>query len=334
MYAFFDLIIDSVVPLPELGNAVPENEDLQRVSFSIWDGALCWDPDTDWHEYSENADGVTTIAYGRNGSDYLLRFPGVADFRANLQQSSIHCSPDPGVALSTVRHLLQDQVLPRFVGQSGRLIVHASAVAHRSQAIMFIGRSGWRKSTLAAFFADGTQRQFSDDVVLLQMEHKSRARAVTSYQGMRLWPDAVRALFDREPRSEVVAHYSDKKRLFLPEVAHAGETSLPLRAMFVLYDPANEESRDIIIRPLHGVDAIMALVRRTFMLDPHEMGPVQKIFKCAGDVVRTAAPLSWLGYPRVHEELARVKTAVLEFTDSQRFVPGTAPQGAQRETAP
>lgn len=69
----------------------------------------------------------------------------------------------------TVRTYLLGLILSTALRQRGLLVLHASCVAKNGRAIVFIGDSGWGKSTLAKLFEQRGYQLFSDDVTAIEV---------------------------------------------------------------------------------------------------------------------------------------------------------------------
>ena len=155
MYRIFNIQLDSELPLPELSEVA--SSDTLTITFSVTDSPLVDGGAANWfhHWYDESGEAEVTISAARHGEQTLLRFHDLADFLLDFEQLCIWCHPLTDTPIETTRHLLIDQVVPRFIGQMGNLVVHASAVVLENGAcIAFLGKSGWGKSTLRPAFIE------------------------------------------------------------------------------------------------------------------------------------------------------------------------------------
>ena len=62
-------------------------------------------------------------------------------------------------------HFLADQVVPRAIAHSGKLVRHAAAVRTGDEAILLLGASGLGKSTLSASFQSAGHCLIGDDAI-------------------------------------------------------------------------------------------------------------------------------------------------------------------------
>ena len=115
-----------------------------------------------FHQWSF-PDGTVWTQFFRAGSEYLLRFPQLADFLVSAGGDTVTCYPVPGVTSDTVEHLYHNQVLPLALSKQELTTFHASAIVANGKAMAFIGESGRGKSTLAASFATRGYHVLTDD---------------------------------------------------------------------------------------------------------------------------------------------------------------------------
>ncbi|MCP3929981.1 MAG: hypothetical protein GY705_12880 [Bacteroidetes bacterium] len=265
-YYFFDFVIKSNTPLPELQES-PYSPPL--FSFSLCTTPIQKKPKWIHHWYLPN--GEISISFAREADRFYLRFPNLADFIFDKKASHITGNASPEIPIETVRHLLLDQVLPRIVSHLGRPAIHACGVHINNFALLFLGETGWGKSTLGAYFDQQGNRLLSDDCLLLE-EKNGQVVALPSYASMRLMPDSYDQLIPDQKKnmgSSNVAHYSSKKRIVIksPENLEPAE-GIPLEHIFILNDPFEcEPGEKITIKPLQGALAAIELVKNSFHLD-------------------------------------------------------------------
>ena len=301
-YSFFDFSIASDIPLPEL----PGIEDASPSYIVRLESEPLVPPDLSWDRQWRLPSGALQLSVARRGAAHFLRFPGLADFLVDEGGGLIRCGPDPAAPLHMVRHLILDQVLPRIVFHSGRLVVHASAVADEQGVVVFLGQPGSGKSTLAASFHQRGFGLLTDDCLLLE-ESDGWFRGIPAYPGVRLWADSAEALL---PEVEVQDGDGDqgwKKRL---RTAAPPDQSPPVRALFVLGTPEEMEvAQAVSVEPVKGAAALTELIRHGFPLDTSDHRSVEEQFVESGAVLR-AMPLFRLTYPRGHDWLPEVREAI------------------------
>ena len=315
MYRVFDLVLQSELWLPdELGSSA-EKADLL---IHVCPDAAFDEYRFEWFHEWKSPDGGTMIAAAKFEDEYLLRFPGLADFHLSPSKSAIRVLPAGGVDESTLAHLLLDQVIPRWQSHRGHLVVHASSVELPSGVIVgFLGSSGSGKSTLASsFFASGA-RMVSDDCLMLELQNKV-VYAVPPYSGLRLWEDSRNRLFPSKTGFETMAHYTSKQQMILQTGGVDGSVfSLPLKALFLL-DRAEEPlvAGNINIEPeSSGSFAAAALIESVFALDLSSGAEVQRNFQHVGEIFSGSLQIFRLSYPRDYGLLPRVREAIHTVVD-------------------
>jgi hypothetical protein len=128
--------------------------------------------------------------------------------------------------------------------------------------------------------------------------------------GVRLWPESVAALFEREPELQPLAHYTDKKRFVFQQDTAAD--SLFMKAAFVLTRPDDSQLDDSIrITALSTGDALLEAVKHTFQLDVTDRVRLGQAFR-RYEWLAQSVPFFRLSYPRDHALLPDVQAAVLD----------------------
>ncbi len=312
-YYFFDFVIKSEVPLPELLESPPVTP---LYSFSLSTFQLKKEPQWLHHWYLPN--GEISISSTKDDGKHILRFPHLADFTHKKSTSHIVCHSHPGIPEETLRHLLLDQVLPRIVSQSGRQAIHASGVQIDDFALLFLGETGWGKSTMGAYFNQKGHVLLSDDCLLLERRHDT-VYTLPSYASMRLLPDSYSSLnlgSSKEQPSSRVAHYSTKQRIVNNEARKiTQQTPVPLSTILILNDPNNAHPEEnITISPLTGALAAIELVKHTFHLDITDTKFIGKQLITLTQLCNSPnLSLFTIEYPRDHNMLPQVYSHILSF---------------------
>jgi hypothetical protein len=202
--------------------------------------------------------------------------------------------------------LLVDQVLPRFLAHRGQLLVHASAVTMAGHNALFLGPSGWGKSTLAGLLRDHGHSVHSDDCVQLRLAN-GRFHALPTYPSLRLYQDSLDALFPGTTPTSPVASYTEKRRVALDHPAFDA-AGVPVHALYVLNDPANA-SECARIESLRPSQACQALIAHSFRLDLADRdGNAAHFARCAD--LANGVPAFGLDYPRDYTHSAALVEAI------------------------
>jgi energy-coupling factor transporter ATP-binding protein EcfA2 len=298
------MILASSRRLPEL-TSIPR----QRVTFHLkWTRARVNTRSCTWIHCWTAPDGGAWLTIGRETGGYVFRFRRFADFHWAPGQRVLTCHIRPRTQMSTVRHLLLDQVLPAISSGEHGSGLHASAVVVGGEAVAFAGKTGLGKSTLAASFAAAGFPALTDDCLIVK-ENGDQFVAVPAYASLRLWNDSADALGGALGRRHRVAAYSQKIRVngSTSKIPFRGDPA-PLRCVYLLDTRAAR--RDVLIEPLSERDAFIALVRLAFRLDPYDRVQLAREMDRLARLSRTVS-VRLLRVPRRLENLSSVHAAVL-----------------------
>jgi hypothetical protein len=305
LYRYANVAVESSVELPELPHAGPGPALHPGPRIDGPAPARIVAP-ADGHQDFPDPTGATALTTSWHGDAVRVRFPGLADFEASAD-GRVTWQAAPASSAETIRHLLLDQVLPRLLARRGALVLHGALVdVEGLGSLLFLGDSGRGKSTLSAAFERAGQAVLTDDCVLVEPDARGPL-AFASYPGFRLWPDSVEELFGAAERaSPRMAHYSEKRRLGRapPAAAPPGRRVV---AAYVLDPPGS--AAGVVVAPLAGSDACMALLRNAFQFHTGDMPAVRGLLACA-DRVASTLPVHVLRYPRDYGVLPAVVEAV------------------------
>lgn len=258
-------------------------------------------------------DGTVWTRFYRIGNVYLLRFPNLADFTVTADGRKIAVYPMPAVSAQTIEHLHLNQVLPLALSRQFKLVLHASAIEIESFAVAFMGVSGQGKSTLAASFATRGHRFLTDDG--LQLEKGTDGYLIQpSHPSIRLWDDSRLALMPETAHVAPPVDFTPKSRFLADdEVAYCAVTR-PLRCIYFL---GEGDTDTVAIEPVSGRDAMIELVRHSFLLDVEARDMLMHHFGQLTELAR--APMFFrLDYPRRYDLLPQVREAVIRHATRPR----------------
>ena len=199
----------SLLPLQRSNEAVGSNIEVSELPRTNIDQCV-WD-----HHWTDDDEVVLSLA--RQGDDYLLRFPDLADFLLQPTASRITVvQRGDDTDDASLEHLLIDQVLPRYLAHEGLLSLHASMLTVGGRCVLILGNSGAGKSTLAGFLAAHGHGLLSDDCSIVELDG-ARTLATPNYPSQRLLPDSIEALHPQGYAGlRPMAHYSDQQRVAAP----------------------------------------------------------------------------------------------------------------------
>jgi hypothetical protein len=163
--------------------------------------------------------------------------------------------------------------------------LHASAVAIDDEAVLFLGGSGWGKSTMAAALHAQGHSLVTDDVAVLRVD-ENHPMVFPSFPQLKLWPEALVSLED-DPEKLPRWNPNFEKRV-RPATHGFSSAPLPVKRIYVL-----DEGDDLEILPLRPQEALVELARHTYGSDyalqtTMEVGSPSHFFKCAGVVSNVA----------------------------------------------
>jgi hypothetical protein len=251
-------------------------------------------------------DGTLWTCFYRIGDGYLLRFPALADFTVSADGLNVTTYPAAGVSDQTIEHLFLNQVLPLALSRQFKLVLHASAVEIENFAVAFLGVSGRGKSTLAASFSTSGHRFLTDDG--LQLEKGPGGYLIQpSHPSIRLWDDSRQALMPETAQAAPPVDFTPKSRFLADdEVAYCDEAR-PLRRLYFL---GEGDTDTVSIEPVSGRDAMIELVRHSFLLDIEAREMLMHHFGQLSELARI--PMFFrLDYPRRYEWLPQVRDVVI-----------------------
>ena len=185
----------------------------------------------------------------------------------------VFIEPLEGTSASSWRLPLLGSILALLLEARGLFALHAGAVEMKDSsgepvAITFAGDKGQGKSTLGAALSLAGFPLFCDDVLALQTGADTRdPLALVGFGGMKLVPDAVRALLNQSPEDlppvapELVREHGFDKRHFLAPLASEPR---PLRHVFLLasHDEAGRE--EVELRALSPQESLALLLPHSF----------------------------------------------------------------------
>lgn len=251
-------------------------------------------------------DGTVWTLFFRNGPDYLLRFPELADFDVSADGREVHSYPAPGIQEDTVEHLYLNQVLPLALSLQGKLVFHAGAVDTPAGAVAFMGESGRGKSTLTASFAGSGFRFLTDDGLLLEKSDRGYL-AQPSHPSIRLWDDSRAALVAANATLAPPVSFTPKARILSDDALAFCEEARPLVRVYFLGDGS---ASDVSIESMKPSEALMGLVNHSFLLDIEARDVIARHFDELTQMVER--PMYYrLDYPRHYDVLTRVREAIL-----------------------
>jgi hypothetical protein len=223
--------------------------------------------------------GNIYLSFRRLAGGYSLQFNRLAEFEVSGDLRRVKCAPAPGVAARSIRHLFLDTVMPLVLSGAAKTVLHASAVEHGGEAILFVGASGRGKSTLASVLAVDHRTVLADDAVIIEAD-AGRFDARPTYQSLRLRADSARALLARRRRIDAV-----RDSVVAGRFVERGQ--LPIKRIYFVERGQRRRRSPVAIEPIAGIRAVLRLVEHTFNLDvacrnglEHQFEMLTRIAEC------------------------------------------------------
>lgn len=237
---------------------------------------------------------------------YLLRFPELADFKIDTQNSKVTCWPAPNAAIATIKQLYLNQVVPLVQSHSSKLVFHGSAIVFEDLAIAFVGVSGRGKSTLAASFSSNGYPFLTEDGLLIK-QIGDTYHVAPSHASIRLWDDSQLAILGEAAVSEVPLDYTTKLRFPANDNMLHHQKLSKLHRIYFLSDV---DCSQVKFTKLSHQRALVELIQNSFLLDIED----KKMLATHFDQLSKMSSLGifyQIDYPRDFTELANVRQTIL-----------------------
>ncbi len=294
VYQVSGLSVDSEVPLPGLLN-VESARGPTDVAIRFGDVPLALDDAA-----------LTGPTWAIDGEKFLLRIPGVARFLL-LGGRSIVCEPEPHMPRDDVAIFLLGTVLGILLHQRGQVVLHASAVAVNGKAVLFCGKSGAGKSTMAAALGQGGQPCVADDLCRITLRGDGEPIVHSDGRQLKLWAQTIDQL-QLAPRSRVRVRRELEK--YYVEHGGAVEAPLPIAAVYALREARPPHAAGIQrMSVLDGANAVRRHAYRGVLVE--RMRQREQYFRVAtavarsGNVYHLTRPLAFAELPQSIANLRR-----------------------------
>lgn len=278
-YQVHGFTIHSEIECPELAPERNDNPDV-RVCF----GSLSHIPLDEERQGTNNFTGEGTM---------LLNIRGVARFSVRNGEEIV-IDPCPEAEESLLRLFLLGTAFGCILHQRRLLPLHANAILHNGEAVLFLGHSGMGKSTLAAAMKGRGYKVLADDVCAVKVQPGEEPLVYPGIPQIKLWKETVEYLG---------GDLNSMKRLFREEEKYAlpvhdlyYDKPLRIKCIYILHVYAGKELRILDLNPLEKVHAIKNYTYRKGMVV--KMGIVTGNLDMCGSLARSA-PLRIILRPNV-----------------------------------
>jgi len=291
-YTAYGLGIRSALPLPSLS---PREED-GPCDIVIRFGALRSSASSLLERCIPSTVRPNLRRYHEKGRAYLVYEEGITILIESGRVAVVEAAPD--VREAEIQFYILADVLPILLHQRGLFLLHGSAVGIGGSGVLFLGGSGWGKSTLVAALYRRGHVLITDDVAALTWNGSDRTNILPAFPRLKLWPEALIALGERPDPLPKLHPEIEKRTQAVDRFASEG---LPVTQIYVL-----AEGDETAITPLMGQEAFIALTTHSFMLRilAETEGTVAHFRQCEAVAART--PLFRLTRPRTFAALPDV----------------------------
>lgn len=298
-YKVHHLTVASSLDLPELVSTEP-----QPAGVRITEGTVpCHLPGHNPTKNGQLYDGE--ILCEIQDDTILLLFKCIG--RILIQGSnSMVVQRDPTTDATTMRTYILGTGLGFLLLKQGIFPFHGSTIITPYGAVMFVGLSGWGKSTTAAKFVKQGHTLLTDDVCVVRYL-EGIPYAYPSSHRMKLWSDSIEVLgYDPVGFTDIMPGW-EKKQVYLKH--QLAVASHPLRAIYQLW-PDDVDRVELL--PLKGHEKLAALAENTFRVEGIKLLSLEKEqFEFCGAIARVV-PIKRLSRPVASFDIDTLYSIVME----------------------
>lgn len=267
-----------------------------RLDVQVWLGLMPpWlnemadAPAQEWYispYQDEHGEPILTVWELAEGAYFRLLYSDGIEFIVDVGGTQTWATwPDTATLEDTATYLL-GPVLGFMLRLRGVTCLHASAITVGNQAIALLGPTGSGKSTTAAAFAGLGYPVLSGDVVALS-DLGDAFLVQPGYPRLRLWPEAVNALYGSEDALPRITPTWDKRYLDLTENGFRfHQQPLPLAAIYIL-DERSTDPAAPFVDGICGSDSLMTLIANTYATYLLDKAMRAQEFELVGRLVNT-----------------------------------------------
>jgi hypothetical protein len=238
-----------------------------------------------------------------------VRWDGIGEFLVSADGSTIECRRSEGAAAESFQIYLLGQVLSFALVRRGFEPLHATAVVIDGEAVVFLGESGFGKSTLAACFLEAGHQMLTDDLLVL----RERAGRILAHPGpprIKLFPKPARTFLGDATVGTPMNAGTPKLVLPLEGWQSCADT-VPVRTIYALASPRSVSRIERIrIERLSPRAAFIELTKNTFNYRVLDTDRLQRQFTETASLV-AAAHVKKVFYARALSLLPAVRDAIL-----------------------
>lgn len=258
-------------------------------------------------EFREGVDADASWFVGRRSAgNFFMRWRGIADFTVRSDGLEINVDIAGQTPWSVVQAYLLNQVLSMALLGQGRDSLHGVACECKGRAFLFVGNSGFGKSTLLTHLLSRGARFLSDDLLVLQ----SIGGALNVHRGLpriKAYEDTVGSSQLKFKNRTCLSPFTEKYIYEILDNMISPFPSVPVERIYVIEEvPAPE----IQMCQIHGAEKFAALASNVFnsleVEDVRRTTSLKSVSEwCSLPVVKLAYPREWGALDRLVSELVR-----------------------------
>lgn len=216
--------------------------------------------------------GLNEVSNSPNDVIYLLDNEPL--FRVKSGKK-ILVNPHTHINKVYLRNLILGPGLGTILRQRGCLVLHASAVNINGGAVVFLGRGGEGKSTIAAAMNSKGYEFITDDILIFKFNDHEKPYAIPSFPRVKLWYDVIEYV-TKETDSVVKIHPQIEKYSYSVKSSFS-LNPIPLKIIYYI-----EQSDENDITTLKSQEALIKLIKSSFDLNLFgNAGKSQNLLQCA-----------------------------------------------------
>jgi hypothetical protein len=235
-YVVYGLGVHSELPLPELRAAQTEPDMVIRLGID----------DSEPSATGRGEKRIQTSRFETPVGTFVVHSDG-----------RIWVDPASGVEDRELRSFLLERVVGEVLRTRGRCLLHGSAVMIEDSGVIFSGRSGLGKSTLAACLQARGHGILADDMVVLDVDQEREPLVYPGMPQLFLLPDSIACLGNTSADSPPVRSKLDKHVYIAGH--RVSQDPVPLLRIYVL-----AEGPRLRIEPLPPNEAFLELLRHSY----------------------------------------------------------------------
>lgn len=202
------------------------------------------------------------IGYEVAPYEFLLNLPDIACFYVS-NGDTIIIEPRARSVSDDIRLFLLGSCLGAILHQRKILAMHASAIVHEGQAVLFTGISGAGKSTTANTFRLKGYKMLTDDVCPIKFIAK-KPYALSGYPQSKLWEDALEKMEIEYENLEQIS--SNKAKRKVPILESFDKKPAEIKALYILQIHDKNEVEIFDVNDAEKFLLIKAMTYRDYLL--------------------------------------------------------------------